>query len=322
MSASVIVATYKRSAELRACLAALSRIEMTGPWEVVVVDNNSTDDTPRVVEAATRDFPTTLQYVFEAEQGRCAALNAGIRIAKGKVLAFIDDDVTVTPPWLKTAVQAFDELDCHYMGGRVRPRWDVPPPRWVLELSPRLHGVLAILDYGDTPVEFGARFVPLGCNFAARSDAFLQAGLFDPRIGRRAGTLLGQEIREWCVRARAAGLKGLYVPDMIVEHLIPRERLSRRYFRRWFYWHGVSRALLYSHHGLNLESPEDVSLPLARVPHIAGVPRYLFRTCLSAATHMVLDQCRRRSARAFEHELWLWFFLGIVVQRWKRRPAG
>src|SRR5207245_1883949 len=85
---------------------------------------------------------------------------------------------------------------------------------------------------------------PCGVNLAFKREAFDRSGLWDPGIGRKAGTLLGQEVREWMLRARDAGLRGMYAPNMVVHHVIPEDRLQKRYFRRWFYWHGVSRAML------------------------------------------------------------------------------
>jgi GT2 family glycosyltransferase len=176
--------------------------------------------------------------------------------------------------------------------------------------------VIALLDYGDRPIEFGVR-VPLGVNMAFRRDAFDRAGFLDPNTGRRAGTLLGQEIREWCLRARQAGLRGFYIPDMTVEHVIPAERLCKAYFRRWFYWRGISRAMLYERAGLDMEAPEQTTLDFTKVPHIAGVPRYLYRKALVSAREWIRTTFRGDDLAAFDHEMWLCFFAGIVRQRWK-----
>jgi GT2 family glycosyltransferase len=183
--------------------------------------------------------------------------------------------------------------------------------------------VIALLDYGPDPLEFGSR-VPLGVNMAFRREAFDRAGLLDPQTGRKAGTLLGQEVREWCIRARAAGVRGFYVPAMVVRHIIPAARLNKRYFRRWFYWRGVSRAQLYARAGLDMESPEHTTLDFATVPHVFGVPRYLYRKALASVAGWLSAMLRRRPVTAFDHELWLCFFAGIVTQRWKdrHRPGG
>lgn len=318
MTCSIVIATYNRAADLRETLASLARLETAHDWEVIVVDNNSPDETRRVVETAAPTFPVPLRYVFEREQGRSPALNAGIRIAIGDVIVTTDDDVRVEPDWLDRAVEGLERLRCDYVGGRVLPIWGADRPAWLPDRGGKQWAVIALLDYGSNPLEFGSR-VPLGVNMAFRRSAFDRAGLLDPSTGRKAGTLLGQEVREWCIRARAAGVRGWYVPDMIVHHVIPEARLKKAYFRRWFYWRGISRALLYERSGLDMEAPERTTLDFRTVPHVFGVPRYLFRSALQHAVAAVRDAIRRDAVAAFDHELWLWFFAGIVAQRWKDR---
>ena len=164
----------------------------------------------------------------------------------------------------------------------------------------------------------GAR-VPLGVNMAMRREAIERAGGFDPRIGRKAGTLLGQEVREWCLRAHAAGLVGYYVPDIVVQHIIPADRLTKQYFRRWFYWRGISRAMLYAETGLDMEKPEQSALDFSAVPHVFGVPRYMFRSALAALRESAAAAVRNDPVASFDRELWLRFFAGVVKQRWKDR---
>ena len=318
MTYSIVIATHNRAADLRATLASLAGLRPSGAWEVLVVDNNSTDDTPAVVRDAARSFPAPLRYVFEREQGRSPALNAGIRLASGGVIVTTDDDVRVDHDWLDQAAAGLERLGCDYVGGRVLPLWGGPRPAWIPDHGGKQWAVIALLDYGDAPIEFGAR-VPLGVNMAFRRGAFDRAGLLDPNTGRKAGTLLGQEVREWCIRARAAGVRGFYVPGMLVRHIIPASRLRKAYFRRWFYWRGISRALLYDKAGLDMEAPERTTLDFRSMPHVFGVPRYLYRKALASVLGSLRALWRRDAVAAFEEELWVWFFLGIVVQRWKDR---
>jgi glycosyltransferase involved in cell wall biosynthesis len=313
MKYSVVIATYNRASDLRETLASLAGLRPDGPWEVVVVDNNSSDNTRDVVTRAAADFPSPLRYVFEKEQGRSPALNAGIRAATGDVIATTDDDVRVRPDWLNRAGAGLHRHGCGYVGGRVLPIWRGPRPAWLPNRGGKHWAVIALLDYGPDPLEFGAR-VPLGVNMAFLRRAFECAGLFDARMGRRAGTLLGQEVREWCIRARRSGVRGFYIPEMELEHVIPTDRLTKRYFRRWFYWRGISRAQLYQRSGLDMEAPEQTSLDFSSVPHILGVPRYLHRKAFNAVTGWVRDMARGRRVEAFEHELWLAFFAGVVRQ--------
>jgi glycosyltransferase involved in cell wall biosynthesis len=316
MKYSVVIATYNRCRDLRDTLDSLAALRPDGPWEVIVVDNNSTDDTRTVVETNRDSFPAPLRYVFEREQGRSPALNAGIRQAQGDIIVTTDDDVRVEPNWLDTASQALEALDCDYVGGRVLPIWGGPRPAWLPDRGGKHWAVIALLDYGPEPLEFGAR-VPLGVNMAFRRSAFDRAGLFDPTTGRKAGTLLGQEVREWCIRARAAGVRGFYAPGMAVRHIIPASRLNKAYFRRWFYWRGVSRAMLYAKAGLDMEAPERTALDFRTVPHVLGVPRYLYRKALASVRAAVASAIRGDELASFDHELWVWFFAGILRQRWK-----
>ncbi|HEY7546996.1 MAG TPA: glycosyltransferase [Blastocatellia bacterium] len=320
MKFSIIIPTYNRARDLAGTLGSMAWLSPRAEWEMLVVDNNSSDDTRAVVQEAQSWFPAKLHYLFEPEQGRCAALNAGIRAASGEILVTTDDDVRVEKDWLDRAAEGLSRLRCDYVGGRVLPVWTAPRPAWLPNRGGRHWAVIALLDYGPTPIEFGSH-VPLGVNMAFRREAFERAGLWDNSIGRKAGTLLGQEVREWGLRARLAGLRGFYVPEMVVHHLIPPDRLTKRYFRRWFYWHGISRAMLYAKTRINMEAPEQTHLDYSRVPHIAGVPRYMYRSCLRAFKDMIGAKARRDDMAAFEHELWIWFFAGIIRQRLRDRKS-
>jgi len=322
MKFSVIIATYNRAEELAKTLESLKKLESTGPWEVVIVDNNSPDNTREVILQAVEKFPVPLHYVMEKEQGRSAALNAGIRAATGEILAITDDDVRVDQRWLVNAERALQTLQCDYVGGKALPIWSGKLPDWMPNRGGKHWGVIALLDYGLEPVEFGEQKVPLGVNIVFRRECFERAGLWDNSIGRKAGTLLGQEVREWSQRGRAAGLRGFYSPDLIVHHVIPEDRLTKKYFRKWFYWHGISRAILYQNNRLDMESPESRALDFSKVPHIAGVPRYLFRTCIKKVFSIWSALVRRDPIARFEDELWIWFFAGIVRQRWKDRQKA
>jgi glucosyl-dolichyl phosphate glucuronosyltransferase len=318
MTCSIIIATYNRAKDLTATLASLARLDYAKPWEVVVVDNNSTDDTRAVVERAQAAFPVPLVYGFEREQGRSAALNHGLALAHGEIVVTTDDDVRVEPDWLRQIEQGLARSSGDYIGGRVVPLWGAPAPRWLPTYSGALWAVIALLDFGPEPVQFGKR-VPLGVNMAFRREALDRVGGFNVRIGRKAGTLLGQEVREWCLRARDAGLRGFYVPEVVVQHVIPAERLTKSYYRRWFHWRGISRAMLYAETGLDMEAPEQSTLDYTQVPHIGGVPRYMFRTAGRTLRDMMIAMLRRDRVASFEREVWLWFFAGIVQQRWKDR---
>jgi glycosyltransferase involved in cell wall biosynthesis len=321
MKYSIVIATHNRAADLRSTLASLATLSPPDPWEVIVVDNNCTDDTPAVVRDASAAFPVPLRYAFESVPGRCAALNTGIAIARGQIIVTTDDDVRVPADWLDCAGLELDRLQCDYIGGKVLPIWGGPRPAWLPDHPGRHWAVIALLDYGPEPIEF-TRKMPLGVNMAFRREVFERVGPWDPRIGRKAGTLLGQEVREWCVRARGKGIRGFYTPALSLRHLIPASRLNKQYFRRFFYWRGISRAMLYQQRGLDMESPQETRLDFARVPHWFGIPRYMFRTAVTSAARAVRLMLAGRAADAFDQELYVWMFLGIARQRWIDRKAA
>jgi len=317
-SFSVVIPTCNRAQDLTLTLQSIAGLRASTEWEVVVVDNNSSDRTREVVEHAAKKFPVALRYVFEAEQGRSAALNAGVRASHGAIILSTDDDVRVDPDWAVSAIRALEDTGCDYAGGKVLPIWCGSRPVWLPNRPGRHWAVIALLDYGPEESQIGSRPL-LGVNMAFRRSAFARAGLFDNRFGRKDGTLLGQEIREWRLRATEAGLKGIYAPGMVVHHVIPRERLTKRYFRSWFYWHGMSRAMLYDARPVDMEAPEETSLDFSKVPHVIGVPRYMFRTCLEMCGRVVRAAAGGDPIGGFESELWVWFFAGVVRQRWKDR---
>lgn len=318
MKFSVVIATYNRAPDLAQTLESLRCLAVPDPWEVIIVDNNSTDNTKEVVTSSAQNFPVPLRYFHEPEQGRSAALNKGIKEARGEIIATTDDDVRVDPHWLSNAAMGLERFDCDYLGGKALPIWGGARPKWIPEDRSIHWAVIALLDYGPEPIPLGD-YVPIGVNMVFRRDAFDRAGLWDNTIGRKAGTLLGQEVREWCQRARSANLKGFYSPDLVIHHVIPGDRLTKKYFRRWFYWHGISRAILYKTRGLDMESPESTALDFAKVPHILGVPRYMFRTYLRSFVSMIGAIVRHNEVDAFENELGLWFFAGVMKERWKAR---
>jgi glycosyltransferase involved in cell wall biosynthesis len=325
MNASVIIATANRAADLRDTLENLARIHRPGTVELIVVDNGSTDDTRQVVDHAAAWYPFPVRYLFEQEEGKYAALNSGIKVARGAVIAATDDDARFEPDWLTRAVDGLRDHECEFVGGRVLPIWGGPKPLWLNERSSLHAKVIAILDHGPAEREFGRGISwPLGVNVAYRREVFERAGLFDNRLGRKTGTLRNQAQREWHLRARASGARGFYLPGMVVHHLVAAARLEKPYFRRWLYWHGISRALLFKHGGFDMEEPELEPPPHAGERRIAGVPLHLFAKARRCAGALAWHTLHERVDTAFEHELWLCFFAGIVRQRWadRRQPVA
>jgi glycosyltransferase involved in cell wall biosynthesis len=316
LDATVLIATYNRAAFLDRTLQSVGGLAVaTGRrWEAIVVDNNSTDDTRAVVERHARAFPVPLLYLFEPRQGRSSALNAGIAAATGRVIAMTDDDVRVEPGWLDAACDALaPESGMGYAGGPVRPIWEAPLPRWLDLARGDLWGTIAIQDHGAEPFVYEERRkVPLGANMAARRELFECAGTFRADLGRTSGRLvLGQEVPELLRRAQTTGFRGRYVPAMQVHHHIPASRLTRRYFRRWWFGKGVSRAALE-----RMQPVTELGVDLRETPHVLGLPRYMYGTALRDVKGYALNAVRGRAAAAFRHEMMLAFFAGYARARW------
>src|SRR5581483_756278 len=325
MDISIVICTANRAGDLRDTLDSLFAVRLPGRAELLVVDNHSTDETRSVVLGAADRAPFPVRYLYEPEDGKYAALNAGIRAAAGRVIAATDDDARFEPDWLERAMDGLDRYACDFVGGRVRPLWGGPKPLWLAEDCGLHAKVIALLDHGPNVREFGRNISwPLGVNVAYRREVFERVGLFDNRLGRKTGTLRNQAQREWHLRARALGARGFYLPDMVVHHLVKSERLTKQYFRRWLYWHGISRAMLFQHGGFDMEEPELERSRHVDVAQIGGVPLPLVARAGRSLRSAAWRTMTRDVKTAFEHELWLCFFAGIVRQRWtdRHRPVG
>lgn len=318
---TVLICTWNRAALLDETLDSLAAVNVPAHirWEVVVVDNNSTDHTREVVERRSREFPAPLHYRFEPSQGKCWAMNTGLHASHYPIVVFADDDIRVSPEWLVAAGHAFsDDPQISYVGGPVDPIWEEPCPRWFAQTGKILWGTIAILDYGSEPFVFEERRkIPLGANFAIRRSMVERIGGFDPSLGRNSDRLLlGQELPEFFARSRAAGLRGRYVPAMSVKHHVPARRLRPEYARRWWYGKGISRARMEKLHPVT-----ELGLDLRTVPTLAGIPRFLFGNALRDACRWALALACGNSGRRLAAETQLWYFGGQVRERLRQKVA-
>ena len=319
-NATVLICTYNRAERLAETLDSLARtVAPHLRWEVIVVDNNSTDCTRAVVRSRAAEYPVPLHYLFESRQGKSHALNLGLASTDADIVAFTDDDVRVPSEWLMAACQPLlDDRTVDYTGGPVQPIWEIPCPTWVGRCSSELWGALAILDYGADAFCFEDRQrVPVGANMAVRRSLTARIGGFYTGLGRRGGTLLGQEQAEFFYRSRAAGARGRYVPAMTLEHHVPAHRLSREYFRRWWYWKGISRFLLEQLHPVT-----ELGVDLTDTPHVAGIPRFMLGSAVRSAAGWIAASCTGDVIVRARHEMMLCYFGGYFkaasAQRLKR----
>ena len=314
LSASVLICTYNRADLLRDTLESFRSVATARQWALVIVDNNSTDHTRAVVEEMAPHLRVPVEYVFEPRQGKSYALNTGLDSCGGDVIVFTDDDVRVAPGWIDAACEPLehhDDLD--YTGGPVRPLWGGAPPRWLDCTRGNLWGTLAILDYGDQPFVFEERRrVPLGVNMAVRRRLIERIGGFHPELGRRGRSLLGQEQAEFFARGRAFGARGQYVPAMELHHHVPANRLTKKYFWRWWYWKGVSRARVDGMH-----QRTELGLDLKTVPYVANVPRFVWGIMARAVPAAIAAAIRGNRHDAVRHQMQFVYAVGYVRACWK-----
>jgi glucosyl-dolichyl phosphate glucuronosyltransferase len=236
---SVIICTYDRSESLRGTFDSLQKMRGVDdiPWETVVVDNNCHDKTAEIVKEYQRRSTFPLRYVRETQQGLSYARNRGIAAARGDVLAFIDDDVTVDADWLAHLRTAYDRFDCIGVGGRIVPVWTAARPSWLKEDGPyAVMQAIVSFDHGKQPHRLNTP--PFGANMSFRRSAFADYGLFRTDLGRRGAELFGGEDTEFGRRLLRHGESLVYDPAVIVYHSVADERLTVAYFRRWYFYYG------------------------------------------------------------------------------------
>ena len=301
---SIVLSTYNRCEMLGPALdRLLAQSPDSPPYEVIVVDNHSTDDTAAVVESCIGRRPGRLRYIFEPRQGLSDARNAGLAAARGDLVAFTDDDVRVSEGWARAIVRAFDEypeVDC--LGGRTLPVWPSPPPRW---LTP-LHwvGPLALQDYGEDPVVIDPRRPRslAGANLAFRTKVFEHIGLFSPKFPRSEDT-------ELLLRFWRGGRRALYVPDMLIHAAVQPERLTKTYHRRWHANIGRCNARM------AFEEMVDPIHGLRTPPglrRIYGVPAFAIRQATVELCRWLAHSVAGSEAQAFLHETSLRRLVGYI----------
>jgi glycosyltransferase involved in cell wall biosynthesis len=242
MDISVIICTYNRSESLKRTLASFNGI--VNPknilWELIIVNNNSQDNTKFICEEYQKDSKVEMQYVFEEKQGLSEARNTGIKFAKGEIIAFTDDDVIVDKYWLSNIYNIFEEYQVSSVGGKILPLWAVAKPRWLI---PELYGMLALLDYGEEPLYLNYPYI-WGANIAIKAEMFKKYGLFNINLGRIGKKLYCDEEFDFLLRLHNNGEKVLYHPGVVVHHCITRDKISKIYFVKWKYYAGASKAIM------------------------------------------------------------------------------
>lgn len=307
VDATVLVCTYNRSADLRelleSCLA-----QKVGPgltFEVLVVDNNSNDDTQQVVRGFARDEKSPVRYLFEGRQGKSFALNTGLAAARGDVYLIADDDMILPPDYVRNIVDVFRKNPgISFVGGKILPKFESPPPEWLTE---RHWSPIALTNFGEQEFHVGSdRPVCLLAGAFRRADVQAVKG-YDPELTGIGQQLRGAEDTDIYFRLFRAGRTGLYQPHISALHKVQAGRLTKRYHRRWHRDHGWQYAVM--------RHPE---VERSRI-HLLGLPAHMFRQAAGNLFQWCRLARRRNSGEAFYYETQLWFFAGFLncrVRSW------
>lgn len=306
---SVIICTWNRAASLKETLASIDQcvVPSSLSWEVLIVDNNSSDNTREICAAFEQRNPERYRYLFEKRQGKSFALNTAIDNARGEILVFTDDDVTIDKHWLAETAKIYDEHSCIGVGGKIVDTWTGKKPDWLQLDGPYgLMTVIVSFDHGDEVCELETP--PFGANMSLKKAVFQKYGKFRTDLGPTKGSEIRGEDVEFCRRLLRAGEKILYAPKAVVFHPVPENRISKRYFQDWYHAYGQSMARI-------------ETLPENTVRYF-GFPRYLLLAC---SRYLILWLISLAPARRLFYKLQLfsnWGRMLEVRRLWQMGKAG
>lgn len=232
MRLSVIICTFNRERFIGDTLVSVANQPFPKKdYQIVLVDNNSTDRTPQIVREFMASHPDCdVNYVIETNQGHTFARNRGIAESDGDVLLFLDDDVLLDDGYFTNLMRHYTEdPTLAASGGRVIVRYEQQRPAW---MSRFLEPMLGHQDFGSEVAIYGKNKYPVGCSMAFRASTFAKTGVFNTDLGRRGTALGGNDEKDMLFRVQGAGLKISYLPDVILHHRIDDRRLTNDYVRR------------------------------------------------------------------------------------------
>lgn len=290
---AVVIPTFDRAEMLGAAIESVLNQGSHISFELIVVDNNSNDDTRAIVESYIRKSGN-IRYLFESKRGAGNARNRGIGNSSAEIIAFLDDDVRARPDWLAGIKHAFDRHpEILFVGGKVLPEWKQAPPAW---LTAEHWSPLALVDYGDEAfvVDRQRQVCLVSANLAVRRNAFDRFGCFSSELMRC-------EDHEFELRLIQAGEKGLYVPELEVTADVQIERLSKKHHRSWHIDNGRTLAQIRAYHlptaGIDsAEKQKDAAT-------LFDVPSYVYRQCLGSLIPWARATAKRDESKAFLYEL-------------------
>jgi glycosyltransferase involved in cell wall biosynthesis len=235
---SAIICTHNREHYLGTAIDSLLSQELDS-FEVIVVDNGSSDRTREVVESRLGN--ARLRYIYEPTIGLSVARNTGANAAQGEILAYLDDDAIASLHWLRSLCEAYQKnARLAIAGGKVTLLWTdgMTPPAW---LSENLAGNLGSYDLGDDWVYIDRpSLTPRGLNYSIRKTFLQEIGGFDLNLGRVGKNLLSNEELHMTDLALKTGWQVAYLPDACVAHHVSPDRIKYQWFLSRGWWQGIS----------------------------------------------------------------------------------
>ncbi len=247
MLVSIAICTYNNAQTLAVALESLRHLTCPASlsYEILVVDNNSRDETKDMVLRWQPVWGNRLRYIFEGCQGLSQARNRAWREARGDVVSYLDDDVEVDPGWLAAVAAAFETYGAAVVGGKSRLIYPSQRPAWLPE---KYELLLSRLDHGEQVLVNTDREL-YGLNFSVRREWLDKVGGFDVALGRRGRALTSGEEADLLRRIRARGGIAVYEPRAVVGHLVPAARVKKWWFVRRLWVAGSESVTLAAKHG-------------------------------------------------------------------------
>lgn len=245
---SVIICTYNREKYLGETLERLAAHRYDGAWELVLVNNCSTDSTAQICEAFAAAHPALpFRYFVESQQGLSHARNRGMTEAKGDWFIFLDDDAFVEPNYLARLEQYTRQLpDMAAFGGRIYPLFESgQTPVWLCRWT---YIWVSAIDKGNSVCRFEKDY-PIGANMGFSRAMYAACGGFDTTLGRKGNNLNGGEEKDYFNRIKARQGKIYYLPEIAVQHCIPPSRTTDEFIARLGEGVGKSERARTLHHG-------------------------------------------------------------------------
>ncbi len=240
---TVAICTFNRADRLRLALDALTTQTLpSSEFEILVIDNASTDDTSAVYAEYQSHLPH-VRYLYEPVPGLSRARNAALEKISSPFVAYLDDDAIPSPQWLAAMLDAFEGIQPTpvSVGGPILPLWEIPRPDWI---DAKMEALFTTLDGGDASRWFERDEFPWGANVGYRCDALKAVGGFREDLGRCGKSLLSGEEYLLNANLQKQGEKFYYSAQASVQHWVPKERINAEWLLKRSYWQGRSVAVI------------------------------------------------------------------------------